>query len=372
MKKKLMHLAQSAGYGVTIYVESLIEGLAATGEYEQVLLGSEYYDQQKYRDMVDKLITIPMDRNISKQDLTTIRQCRKIVKAEIPDILYCHSAKAGIYGRMAAMGTKTKVVYNPHGWSFNMHCSGAKKAFYKLIEVGMSVFTNKIVCISDYEKNSAPGLISRKRLCTITNGIDVDACQKKLDGNDLSRTSVGIPEDAFVVGIIARISIQKGQDMLVEAAKKIKKDIPNAFFLIVGGKSDDIDIESQIAEAGLKDSFLITGEVKDAVRYAALMDLAVLTSRWEGFGLVLPEYMMAKKAIVAFAVDAVPDVVGKDGMCGVLVDAEDIDGLHKAVVELRSAPERMVKMGECGYKRAHNMFDLKRVVKEHIALFKKL
>ena len=44
-KKKIMHVAQSAGYGVTIYAESLIEGLAKTGEYEQVLLGSEYYNQ---------------------------------------------------------------------------------------------------------------------------------------------------------------------------------------------------------------------------------------------------------------------------------------------------------------------------------------
>lgn len=367
-----MHLTQSAGYGVTIYVESLIEGLASTGEYEQVLLGSEYYDQQKYRDMVDKLITIPMDRNISKQDIKTIKECRKIVKAENPDILYCHSAKAGIYGRLAAMGTKTKVVYNPHGWSFNMHCSGAKKAFYKLIEVGMSVFTDKIVCISEYEKNSTPGLISRRRLHTITNGIDVGACQRKLDNNNLDRKSVGIPEDAFVVGIIARISEQKGQDLLVEAARKIKKDIPSSFFLIVGGKSDDIDIEGQIAEAGFTDSFLITGEVKDAVRYAALMDLAVMTSRWEGFGLVLPEYMMAKKAIVAFAVDAVPDVVGKDGKCGVLIGAEDTDGLYKAVVELHNDPERMVRMGENGYKRAHDLFDLRRVVMEHIELFKGL
>ena len=128
-KIKLMHLAQSAGYGVTIYVESLIKGLRETGKYEQCLFGSEYYDQPKYREMVDKLITIPMDRNITPRDIKTILKCNSVIRRENPDILYCHSAKAGIYGRLACLFTKTKVVYNPHGWSFNMKCSAKKQWF---------------------------------------------------------------------------------------------------------------------------------------------------------------------------------------------------------------------------------------------------
>ena len=114
---KILHIAQSAGYGVTIYLESLIKGLK-NKEYEQVILGSEYYNTEHFRAIADQVITVPMCRNISPHDIQTILQCMKIVRKVRPEIVYCHSAKAGIYGRIACLRTKTKVVYNPNGWSF--------------------------------------------------------------------------------------------------------------------------------------------------------------------------------------------------------------------------------------------------------------
>ena len=68
---RILHLAQSAGYGVTIYVESLIKGLERE-RFEQILLGSNYYDTDYFRSLVDKLITIRMDRNITKLEQTGI------------------------------------------------------------------------------------------------------------------------------------------------------------------------------------------------------------------------------------------------------------------------------------------------------------
>ena len=367
-KIKLMHLAQSAGYGVTIYVESLIKGLRETGKYEQCLFGSEYYDQPKYREMADKLITIPMDRNITPRDIKTILKCNSVIRREKPDILYCHSAKAGIYGRLACLFTKTKVVYNPHGWSFNMKCSAKKQLFYKFIEALFAPFTNRIIAISDYEKKSTPSYIPANKIEVVKNGILTADCERILADNDLTREKLGIPSDAFVVGIIARISEQKGQDLLVEAAKIIKKQITNAHFLIVGGKSDDIDIEGQIKEAGLEHCFTITGEVEKAVRYAALFDVAVLPSRWEGFGLVLVEYMIARKPIVAFAVDAIPEVVRNEEN-GLLVEAENTEALANAVIRLHDDKELCYSLSERGYMIAKNEFDLSRVVAEQDKLF---
>lgn len=363
-----MHLVQSAGYGVTIYVESLIKGLRETGQYEQCLFGSEYYNQPKYQGMVDKLITIPMDRNITPRDLKTIIKCNQVIRKEKPEILYCHSAKAGIYGRLACLFTKTKVVYNPHGWSFNMKCSAKKRLFYKFIEALFAPFTNRIIAISDYEKKSTPSYIPADKIKVVKNGILTDDCERILAENDVTREKVGISEDAFVVGIIARISEQKGQDLLVEAAKTIKKEIKNAHFLIVGGKSDDIDIEGQIKEAGLEHCFTITGEVEKAVRYAALFDVAVLTSRWEGFGLVLAEYMIARKPIVAFAVDAIPEVVRNEEN-GLLIEAGNTEAFASAVIRLHDDKELSRSLSEKGYNIAKTEFDLKRVVMEQDKLF---
>ena len=367
---KLLHLAQSAGYGVTIYVDSLIRGLDHN-IYHQILLGSQYYDKDSFKKNVDELITIPMERDISTKDIKTIRQCRKIIRTIKPDILYCHSAKAGIYGRIACLFTKTKVVYNPHGWSFNMHCGFLKRFFYKLIEVFFSFFTDRIVTISNYERKTAPCLIPRRKIRTIQNGIDIQKNLHLLQTLTITKSQLGIDENSFVIGLVARISYQKGQDLLVDAASLIKNRIPNAFFILVGGKSDDLPIEKYIEEAGLTDCFLITGEVPDAIRYASLFDVALLTSRWEGFGLVLPEYMLVRKPIVAFNVDAVGEII-EDGTDGLLVEKENTVKLANAVIKLHDDEQLRKEMGENGYNKAISNYDITRVCDEHMNMFNEM
>ena len=366
MKKiRILHLAQSAGYGVTIYVESLIKGL------DQILLGSDYYNTEHFRNMVDKLITIRMDRNITKNDIKTILLCRRIIKQENPDIVYCHSAKAGIFGRLACIGTKHKVIYNPHGWAFNMKCSRLKKSFYKSIEIVFATITNRIITISDYERTTTPYQIPRNKVQTILNGIDIEANKEILEKSELTREKAGIPENKYVIGLVARISIQKGQDLFVDVARLVKNAIPNAFFVIVGDKSDNVPIEQMIASHNLQNDFLITGEVQDAIRYAALFDVAVMTSRWEGFGLVIPEYMIAKKPIVAFAVDAIPELI-KHGETGILVKKENPHEMADAIIDLHNRPKVIDILVKEAYQSAIERFSLERVVKEHEKLFEEI
>ncbi|WP_337793028.1 glycosyltransferase family 4 protein [Phocaeicola plebeius] len=368
---RIMHIAQSAGYGVTMYIEIIIRGLMNKEDILQYLLGSEYYNQPRFKKLVDKLISIPMDREITKRDFLTILKCRNIIKQEHPDIVYCHSAKAGIYGRLACLGTSTKVIYNPHGWAFNMKCGKLKKIFYKIVECGFAFITNKIICISDYEKRTVPNIIPKRKLVVIKNGINIEQCKNLLAINKLTREKLNIPPNAYVIGMIARISHQKGHDLFIQIAQKVKQRIPNAFFLIVGGKSDDIPIEELIETANLSDCFHITGEVNHAIQYASLFDIAVLTSRWEGFGLVLPEYMVAKKPIIAYNVDAIPEIINHN-INGLLVKPESIQEFTNAIYQIYSQPYFAHSLVENASKIVAEKFDIKRVINEHETLFKQL
>lgn len=367
---KILHIAQSAGYGVTIYMESLIQGLKENGD-KQIILGSDYYDSSRFRDIADDVVTIPMCRNISLKDAVTIKRCIGVVRKINPDIVYCHSAKAGIYGRIACIGTKAKVVYNPHGWSFNMKRGMLSSFIYKSIEYVFSWLTDKIVLISQFELDSTPKSFPRKKLVKITNGIDVERDLRLLQQNPLDRKDLHIPEEAFVVGIVGRISIQKGQDLFVEVAAKVKQRIPSAYFLIVGGKSDDIPLEKLISQKGLTDCFTITGEVADAIRYVPLFDVALFTSRWEGFGLVLPEYMLAKRPMVAFAVDAAKEII-EDHVNGLAIPKGDVGSMAQAVVKLSQDKTLYDRLVDNGYKDAISKYDLKRVVAEHRKMFEEL
>ena len=77
-----------------------------------------------------------LTRKISpKNDILAIKEIKKILKDEKPDVVHLHSSKAGIIGRIAANGKKCKVIYNPHGFSFLMEdASKIKKKIYWFIE----------------------------------------------------------------------------------------------------------------------------------------------------------------------------------------------------------------------------------------------
>lgn len=119
MKKiKIMHIAECAG-GVDRYLEMLLPRLES--DYLQIFVCSYNFNASKYRGKVDVVEQIDMKQSFSPMKIVKqVKQIKTLLKEYKPDIVYCHSSFAGGLGRMAAMGMKCKVVYNPHGWAFNM------------------------------------------------------------------------------------------------------------------------------------------------------------------------------------------------------------------------------------------------------------
>lgn len=102
--------------------------------------------------------------------------------------------------------------------------------------------------------------------------------------------------------------------------------------------------------------------------YVELFDVACLLSRWEGFGLALPEYMMAGKPIVASRVDAIPNII-RDGENGLLVKVDDDVGASNAVMRIYQEDELKDKLVTQGLEDVHNRFNARRVSEEHGRLF---
>lgn len=113
-----MHIAECAG-GVDRYLEMLLPRLQ--DEYEQIFVCSSHFDRSKYERMVSQVEQIDMQQTFSPLKIyEQVKDIRKLIKRNKPDIIYCHSSFAGGLGRLACLGTGCKVVYNPHGWAFNM------------------------------------------------------------------------------------------------------------------------------------------------------------------------------------------------------------------------------------------------------------
>lgn len=369
-KIRILHVAQAAG-GVDRYIRMLLKYLDKE-KYENILVCSQDFHENDYKDLVNSFEQIEMTRSIGCNDLKTIKAVRKLIKKYKPDIVYAHSSKAGAVTRVADIGIKNCCIYNPHGWAFNMKCSSMKKAMYTAIEKIAAPFCDKIICISDAEKQSAldERICRKDKLQVILNGVDIEAYENEVHGA-VKRKDLNIPDDAFVVGMVGRMSPQKAPDVFIKMAKQVKDKVPNAHFIIVGNGNQETEIKKFAQDNGFMNSLHITGWVDNPMSYVELFDVACLLSRWEGFGLVLPEYMMAGKPIVASKVDAIPNII-RNGENGLLVEVDDYVGASEAVIEIYYKKELKEKMISLGMEDVQKKFNVRRVSEEHGEIFEKL
>lgn len=362
-KIKVLHIAECIG-GVDRFLRCLMK-YSNHDKFENIMLFSRLYEGKGYENLADKVEITYIPHSMGVGALKAALRIRKKIKKYNPEIVVAHSSIAGGVTRIACVGLKCKVIYNPHGWSFNMESS--RKSFYITIEKLLAHFCDKIVCISDAEKESAlrENICKEEKLQVIYNGIDLE---EHVIGK------VDLPDDRFIVGMVGRICKQKAPDVFVKMAKEVKKQVDNAYFVIVGDVLEATPEEKkEIKELAkdLGDDLLITGWVNNPLDYVAKFDVGCLLSRWEGFGLAIPEYMLMGTSIVATRVDAIPYLIS-DGENGYLVDKDDWQGAAIKVVELAENEDRRKKMIDNGLKTVQERFDARRVSKEYEELYEVL
>lgn len=366
MKTRIMHITQANG-GVARYLQMLFKYMDKN-KYEQILIYPNEYSNEKkdFENFIDNIEFIDMSRNINiKKDIKSLIQLYKTIKKYNPDLIYVHSSKAGALGRIVNIITKKTIIYNPHGWAFNMQVSNEKKFMYKSIEKMLAKKCDKIIAISEQEKKSAiENKICREdKIEVICNGID----RKEYENNTINkyqyRKKFNIPNDYIVIGMVGRISKQKAPDIFIRAAAKIKEKNINTFFVIVGDGDERKEIENLVDELGLKNSVFITGWVKNTYEYIQVFDVAMLLSRWEGFGLAIAEYMICEIPVIATNVDAIPDII-TNNYNGLLVKNENVNEVVEAFIKIneeKNFTENIIKNAKL---RVLSDFDVRRTVEK--------
>ncbi|GGB41486.1 glycosyl transferase [Tistrella bauzanensis] len=164
------------------------------------------------------------------------------------------------------------------------------------------------------------------------------------------RAELGLREDDILFGTVARIAPQKGMDVLIRAFEAVADRETRAHLAIVGGPGFDAAhvalIEGLARDSRHAGRIHLTGQIQTPMDAFAALDVFMLASRWEGFGLVLLEAMAAGCTIIATRVSAIPEVV-RDGVDGQLVPAEDPAALADAMTAL-IAVGRPVKRPNAG------------------------
>lgn len=366
---KVAHIVECAG-GVDAYLRMLTPRLKSRG-VNQLLICSSNYNPAEYEGKVDGIQRVEIVQSFNPvRIVSSVKNVRNILRHYNPDLVYCHSSFAGVVGRLASLWLGVKVVYNPHGWSFDMRCSCIKRGIYSVIERIFSHVTDAIVAISYAEKIAA---VSRHvapalKVHVIYNGIELG---DRMSSRIKYRKDLGIPDSAFVVGMVGRISDQKAPDTFVRAASLIIKKIPEAWFVIVGDGEARNQVQQLANNLGIGERLVITGWISDVSSYIKMFDQAMLLSRWEGFGLVLAEYMREKKPIIATNVGAINEIVVHNHN-GLLVNVDDSNMVSQSVYYLYTHELERSRFVSVGFERVKTLFDIERVALQHKSLFEEI
>lgn len=352
--KKIIHICQSAIGGTVEYIDLLVSNLDKN-EYENIVICPSYGNLKSRMDKRNiKTYVVEMEREISPlKDIKDTLIIRKILKKEKPDTVYLHSSKAGALGRLASIFLKNKVLYNSHGWAFNMECSEKKKRFYALIEKFLLPLTDIIINISEDEYQSAINYgLNPQKMIVIENGIDIEKYKENTKVKFL---------DKFVIGFVGRLSKQKNPMFMIDICEElIKNGEDNFLFYIVGDGELRKEFQEKIKSKNIEKYFYLKGWSEKVEEEIRNFDVALMISKWEGFGLVVCEYMAARKPIITVAVGGVKNILNEEN--SFYINGYLKEEFVRKIIEIKCNNKEVRNKIERSYKVVKEKFNIKKLV----------
>ena len=199
--------------------------------------------------------------------------------------------------------------------------------------------------------------IAADRVSTIHNGINLETFQPRPHLRSSTRSRWDLPEDAFVVGGIGRLTYQKNFALFLEVASAVIKHHPHAVFVIAGTGEDDSALREQAANLGLGSQIRFLGHIEEISLLYPALDVLLLPSRYEGLPITVLEAMAVGLPIIASRLDGIAEVL-VDGESGYLVEPDDRDAFVASIHQSISDPDR---------SRRYSEVALAKVRKEHSA-----
>ena len=259
--------------------------------------------------------------------LTTPRETRRLaalIAQSRPDLVHLHSSKAGLAGRLAVRGSRP-TVFQPHAWSF-LAVAGPLRLATLAWERHAVRWTHGFVLVSRAERvaGHAAGVLGPTWV--VPNGVDLLALSPAGSSERAdARAQLGLGDEPLAV-CVGRLSLQKGQDLLLDAWPEVRRALPTATLALVGGGPERAGLE-QRAVPGV----LIPGDRRDVPDWLAAANVVVAPSRWEGMALVPIEAMARARCVIATDVAGAAEAL--PAAAGTIVAVGDTAMLARAIIE---------------------------------------
>jgi glycosyltransferase involved in cell wall biosynthesis len=243
----------------------------------------------------------------SKFDPATLPALLKVIDRKKIDILHLHGYGATTFGRIAGAMRSLPTIVHEHA---NLTDT---PWFQKIADTALEPVTDIAIAVS---KSTAEFVINARRIPpakvkVVYLGVPLEEFSRPRSQGEIhaARAELGIARDDVAIGTVTRLHGSKGNSYLVDAARLVLNDRPNARFFIVGEGPLRESLEQQARALNLGDRLTFAGFAKDIPRVLSAFDISVFPSLWEGTPLTVFEALAMGKAIVATDADGLIDVL---------------------------------------------------------------
>ena len=273
------------------------------------------------------------------------------------DVLYANSPKSFLACAAAGMIARRPVIWHLHDILDPSHFSAAN---IRILVTTANAAATRVVANSIATADAFEAVGGRRSLIrVIHNGISsqpFDTLGPEVRGE--VRRSIGIAEDAFVVGSFSRLHPWKGHRILLDALATL----PDVHAILVGGAlfSGEAGYEEELRERAAQPELAgrihLLGARSDVPRLMTACDIIAHTSILpEPFGRVVVEALLANRAIIATNAGGVREIV-TNGVTGLLVPPNDAVRLAAAIRELRADPSKRLELASAGNEDVRRRF----------------
>ena len=381
MKKILYLITQSELGGAQRYCFDLAKNLK--GEFDiAIAFGEQGGDGETARKLKEeniKYYIIPrLRRAISPiNDLLALFEIIKLIKKIKPDIIHLNSSKISILGSLACFiynltvkSHKLKAIYTVHGWVFNEPLPLPLKLFYKYAEKFTAGLKDKIICVSEFDRQTAlkEKIAPAEKFVTIRNGIEPikflsrDEARQKLFSKFNPPT--GGQNSKLIIGAIGNLYKTKGYEYLIKAAKfPISNFQFPISFIIIGDGPERKNLEELIKKHGLENIIILAGRIDNAAELLPAFDIYACSSVKEGLSYTIMEAMQAGLPIIATRVGGNPELI-EDEKTGILVEPRNPEMLAEKIKILIDDHELAKKLGANAKIKTEKEFALEEMIKK--------
>jgi glycosyltransferase involved in cell wall biosynthesis len=288
--------------------------------------------------------------------LTGARAVAALARQIDAELVYANTVRSAVYGTLAA-----RLVGLPLIWHMRDFWLGESQPRYAWVDaLGKRLLGAASARVIANSHAVAANLPFRRKVTVVHNGVEIGRFDPAMDGQPF-RQQQGIPSEAPLVGTVGRLRPWKGQERFLRANARVLAQIPEAWFVIIGGAIFEIadgyaeQLQKLSTDLGLAGRVVFTGHMEDVRPALAALDVFVHPGDPEPFGLVNIEAMAMGKPVVAFDHGALPEIVA-DPETGVLIAPGNEAALAKAVIALLQDPALRQSMGNAGRVRVETRF----------------